>query len=319
MNERRESRDEGVNALRTRMDADARFRRVVSGYDPSEVRAYVEQVKRVLAQQTIAAKQEQESLIFEMNSAKSEIQARNYAITTLKETLAQQEAQLTAANSQIGALVQSVRSLKETIAERDAQLASANLRITTLVQSVKAGAADREELIRIREAAEKARAAAERVQLLEKEAQQLRGALSQAGKKMETWKTERARYMDDNTRLRQELDYLQNMPVVPTQAPDFGWNNPGQTAYVRQAQPMQPVQSFQQVQQEPPQSENKQELFSQIIDKLADTFAEAYALINQLRASGEPSRDAAPQRTNPPRMQVLRPEGSYMDYIGSKK
>ncbi|NLI55311.1 MAG: DivIVA domain-containing protein [Clostridiales bacterium] len=303
MDDTREVAD--VEALRTRTDADARFRRVFSGYDPNEVRAYVEQVKRVLAQQIIATKQEQESLIFELNSAKSEIQARNYAITSLKETLSQQEAQLNAANTQIGSLVQSVRTLKESLAEREAQLVAANTRITTLVQSAKAFQAERENIERIRAAAVKARAAAERVQVLEKEALQLRSALSQAGRSMESWRTERTRLMDENMHLRQELEYLRGMASPPAQDRDYGWNNPASYMPQRQAPP------------DLPQPENnKQTMLSQIVDKLANTFAEAYALVNQLRASEEPSHESAPQRSAQPRMQVLRPEGSYTDYIG---
>ena len=54
MSERNERREEGVEALRNRMDADARFHRVLSGYDPDEVRDFLEEMKRVLAQQAKA-------------------------------------------------------------------------------------------------------------------------------------------------------------------------------------------------------------------------------------------------------------------------
>ena len=63
MNESIERTEEGIDSLRNRMDADARFRRSLSGYDPQDVRAYVENVKRIFAQQSRAAKQEQEDLI----------------------------------------------------------------------------------------------------------------------------------------------------------------------------------------------------------------------------------------------------------------
>lgn len=35
-----------VQVLRSKMNADARFHRVLSGYDPEEVRAYVHEVRR---------------------------------------------------------------------------------------------------------------------------------------------------------------------------------------------------------------------------------------------------------------------------------
>ena len=72
MSERIERTEEGIDSLRNRMDADARFRRSLSGYDPQDVRAYVENVKRIFAQQSRAAKQEQEDLIAQLDSAKSD-------------------------------------------------------------------------------------------------------------------------------------------------------------------------------------------------------------------------------------------------------
>ena len=66
MNERIERTEAGIDSLRSRMDADARFRRAMSGYDPRDVQAYVENVKRIFAQQTKAAKQEQDDLLAQL-------------------------------------------------------------------------------------------------------------------------------------------------------------------------------------------------------------------------------------------------------------
>ena len=109
MNEPIERSAEGIDSLRSRMDSDARFRRALSGYDPQDVRAYVENVKRIFAQQAKAAKLEQENLIAQLDSAKSEIQARNYGIKKFKELLVEREAQLNNANTRINALLQTVR------------------------------------------------------------------------------------------------------------------------------------------------------------------------------------------------------------------
>ena len=268
MNDRQDHREIGVDALRSRMDADARFRRVLSGYDPDEVRAYVEDIKRVFSQQAKAAKQEQESLLTELDSAKSEIQARNCAIKTLKETLAQREAQLTTAST----------------------------RIATLLQSVKRFEAEREGLERLRAAAATARVVSERAQMLEAETQQLRGTLSQAASLIESWKTERAQLIDENTRLRQEVEYLRGL--VKSVPPEQAAARPTAAA-VPQRLGLAP--------------RTEQDDSSHIADKLADAFAEAYTLVSQLKTSGEPPRTAQP------RMQVLRPDGTSTDYtIGGK-
>ena len=263
--DRQDPREIGVDALRSRMDADARFHRVLSGYDPEEVRAYVEEIKRVFSQQAKAAKQEQESLIASLDSAKSEIQARNCAIKTLKDTLAQREAQLTTAST----------------------------RIATLVQSVKRYEAERDGLDRLRAAAATARVASERAQSLEAETQQLRGTLSQAASLIESWKTERAQLIDENARLRQELEYLRGLikSAPPEQAA-------ARTAPAAAPQRFAPV----------PAPAPEQAVSSQIADKLADAFAEAYTLVSQLRTAGESPRTAQP------RMQVLRPDGTSTDY-----
>lgn len=57
MDERLDQSERGIDSLRSRMDADARFRRAISGYDPQDVRACVENVKRIFSQQAMAAKQ----------------------------------------------------------------------------------------------------------------------------------------------------------------------------------------------------------------------------------------------------------------------
>ena len=280
MSERADHREDGVESLRSRMDADARFRRVLSGYDPDEVRAYAEDVKRVFTQQARAAKHEQETLISELNAAKSEIQARNCAIKTLKETLAQRDSQLDAANARLTALIQSVRQLES----------------------------EREGFERIRAAAGAAHVSAERVQALEAEAKQLRQTLSQAARLIETWRAERAQLLDENAQLRQKLDSLhgsfqgmmpeQNnsrayaQPPAQTQTPAAPAREDGRYLPVK-GMPMQPAQ---------------------IADKLADTFAEAYALINQIRTAGEPAREPAQPKAAQPRMQVLRPNGTAQDY-----
>lgn len=262
MNDRQNQREIDVDALRSRMDADARFHRALSGYDPDEVRAYLEDIKRVFSQQAKAAKQEQESLIAELDSAKSEIQARNCAIKTLKETLAQCEARLTTAST----------------------------RIATLIQSVKRYEAEREGLERLRAAAATARVASERAQTLEAETQQLRGTLSQAASLIETWKTERAQLIDENARLRQEVEYLRGL--VKSAPPEQAAARPASAASQRFTAAPPPEQAGP----------------SQIADKLADAFAEAYALVSQLRTAAEPAR------ASQPRMQVLRPDGTSTDY-----
>ncbi len=281
MSERADHRDDGVESLRSRMDADARFRRVLSGYDPDEVRAYAEDVKRVFTQQAKAAKHEQETLISELNAAKSEIQARNCAIKTLKETLAQ----------------------------RDSQLGTANTRLTTLIQSVRQFESERESFESIRATAAAARVSAERVQALETEAKQFRQTLSQAARLIEAWKTERAQLLDENTQLRQKLDCLHGLfqGMMPEQNNSRAYAQPlpqaqTPTAPARDEGRHLPVKEMPQIQP------------AQIADKLADTFAEAYALINQIRTASEPAREPAQPKAAQPRMQVLRPNGTTQDY-----
>ena len=323
MSERIERTEEGIDSLRNRMDADARFRRSLSGYDPQDVRAYVENVKRIFAQQTKAAKQEQENLIAQLDSAKSEIQARNCGI----------------------------KKLKDLLVEREAQLNTANMRINTLLQTVKAHGAERDELERLRQEAASS-GNTERILSLEKETQQLRAAVAQASNLVNTWKAERERLMEENDRLRDEVYYLRSVsnkaamdydagnpyaanaqfqqtyeqPMRPSHAEVIAAENrfaaqslqqpvqqPVQPTY-QQVPPMQPVQQpmYQQPAQPVPQQTitTQQKEFSQVADKLATMFAEAYQLISQFKSNldAQPEPQPQPQRTAQPAMQILRPE-----------
>lgn len=295
MNETIERNAEGIDSLRSRMDADARFRRTLSGYDPQDVRAYVENVKRIFAQQTRAAKQEQEDLIAQLNSAKSEIVARNCGI----------------------------KKFKELLVEREAQLNSANTRINALLQTVKSHGAEREELERLRmELASNGNA--ERIQALEKETQQLRSAVAQASNLVNTWKTERERLMEENDRLNEEVYYLRSMVMNSPQGMDANRAYAQQSyaqAYEQQRsapayeQPQRPVraevitaenrftqQNSQQNTQQAVSSQQKE--FSQVADKLATMFAEAYQLISQFKSNLD-AQPAAQQQTSqqPPQPQ----------------
>lgn len=284
MSEYNERREDGVEALRSRMDADARFHRVLSGYDPDEVREYLENVKRVFSQQAKAARQEQESLISDLNAAKSEIHARNCAIKTIKDTLDQRESELTSMQARTVGLTQSIRSLE----------------------------AERAGIEQLRVAAASARVAAERAQALEKEVQQLRSTLSQAANVIESWKAERTQLLDENARLRAEIESLRIKGVSAGQAYEPSRTSPApawQTGAERQTNESASVMS----------RETEGQIPSQIADKLADTFAEAYALVNQLRTGTEPPRGAPQQRSAPSRVQVLRPDGTIADYSISGK
>ena len=322
MSEHIERTEEGIDSLRNRMDADARFRRSLSGYDPQDVRAYVENVKRIFAQQTRAAKQEQEDLIAQLDSTKSEIQARNCGI----------------------------KKLKDLLVEREAQLNTANLRINTLLQTVKAHGAERDELERLRQEAAGS-GNAERILSLEKETQQLRAAVAQASNLVNTWKAERERLMEENDRLREEVYYLRsvsNKAAMDYDAHPYAENTQFQQAYeqpvraphadviaaenrfaaqslqqpVQPTYPQQPVQptyqqqpmqpTYQQPVQPVPQQTVtvQQKEFSQVADKLATMFAEAYQLISQFKSNldAQPEPQAQPQRPAQPAMQILRPE-----------
>lgn len=314
MNERIERTEAGIDSLRSRMDADARFRRTMSGYDPRDVQAYVENVKRVFAQQTKAAKQEQDDLLTQLDSAKSEIQARNCAI----------------------------KKLKDLLYERETQLNTASTRINTLLQSVKAHGAERDELERLREEVAGS-GSMERVRALEKETHQLRAAVAQASNLVNTWRAERERLIEETDRLREEVYYLRSVTMKPLQDQDAGYGfeqnsevfeqtiRPMRSEVITaenrfvqqptpplhqpmQQQPMQPPvqqppiqQPMQPAQQQPNQSaaSAQQKEFMQVADKLATMFAEAYQLISQFKngAAAQPE----PQR-QPPQMQILRPD-----------
>ena len=305
MNERIERTEAGIDSLRSRMDADARFRRAMSGYDPRDVQAYVENVKRIFAQQTKAAKQEQDDLLAQLDSAKSEIQARNCAI----------------------------KKLKDLLYERETQLNTANTRINTLLQSVKAHGAEREELERLREEVEGS-GNAERIRALEKETQQLRAAVAQASNLVNTWKAERERLIEENDRLREEVYYLRAVTAKPAeQEPVFGYEQmlPGyeqppravrpevksaENRFVQQPPqpPLQPIQQpqmqqpIQQPQMQQPMQNTvtpQQKEFAQVADKLATMFAEAYQLISQFK--NNLGAQPEPPRQQPP-MQILRPD-----------
>lgn len=286
MSEQIERTEDGIDSLRCRMDADARFRRAISGYDPYEVRAYVENVKRIFAQQAKASKQEQETLIAQLESARSEIQARNYAIKKLKDILVQ----------------------------REAQLSSANTRINTLLQSVKKHDAEREELDRLRAAASEPDLSREQLQELQNEAQRLRAALKQSAEVLESWKTERTRLIEDNERLKQELYYQRSMQARP--APEYDYARPYAPANmpVRQQYADAYTAETRGMQQPMPPSRD----FSVVADKLASMFADAYLLISQFRNSDAQPEQPAP-RPAQPYMQILRPDSGNPDNPFNKK
>lgn len=313
MSERIERTEEGIDSLRNRMDADARFRRSLSGYDPQDVRAYVENVKRIFAQQSRAAKQEQEDLIAQLDSAKSEIQARNCGI----------------------------KKLKDLLVERETQLNTANMRINTLLQTVKAHGAERDELERLRQEAASS-GNTERILSLEKETQQLRAAVAQASNLVNTWKAERERLMEENDRLREEVYYLRsvsNKTAMEYEAHPYAANAQFQQGYdqpmrvprpdviaaenrfaaqtlQQNVQPAQPTyqqptqQTYQQQAQPAPQqtATMQQKEFSQVADKLATMFAEAYQLISQFKSNLDAQPESQAQRQTQPAMQILRPE-----------
>ena len=271
MSEQTERIENDIDSLRCRMDADARFRRAISGYDPYEVRAYVENVKRIFAQQAKASKQEQETLIAQLESARSEIQARNYAIKKLKDLLIQREAQLSTANS----------------------------RINTLLESVKKHDAEREELERLRTAAESSDLTYERFTALQNETQQLRAALAKTSEALESWKAERGRLMGENERLKQEMYYQRS--AAPRPVPEYDGR--------MYAASLPPRQMY-------AESAPAPRDFSQVADKLASMFADAYLLISQFR-NAEAQQDAP--RTGQPYMQILRPDSGFPDNPLNKK
>ncbi len=314
MNETIERNDEGIDSLRSRMDADARFRRALSGYDPQDVRAYVENVKRIFSQQTRAAKQEQEDLIAQLEAAKSEILARNCGI----------------------------KKMKDILVERETQLNTANARINTLLQAVKKHVPEREELEYLRQQLADG-GMNERIQSLESETQQLRATVTQASKLIETWKAERERILEENNQLRQEVQYLRDSAAKAAQQQDYN------RMYAAPFAPPTPVEApVRQPYADPyaaearyaQQAPNVQQVeFSQTIDKLATMFAEAYRLVSQLKTNvavqpvfqPEPQPQSQPQfqpqsqpqsqpqRTSQPFMQILRPEGTNAENLFTRK
>jgi hypothetical protein len=308
MSERTERNEQGIDSLRSQMDADARFHRALSGYDPQDVRRYVENVKRIFAQQTKAAKQEHEYLIIQLDAAKSEIQARNYGI----------------------------KKLKDLLVDRETQLNAANTRISALLQAVKNHSAERDELERLRlELAEGGNA--ERIRALEAETQKLRASVAQASNLVVAWKAERERLMAENDRLREEVYYLRAVTTRP--AVDASVMRPFETqsAYattferppiqqpmqqpMRQSvqQPMQPPmqQPMQQTTQQAAFAQQKE--FSQVADKLATMFAEAYQLISQFKSKLDAQPDFQQQRPMQPAMQILRPDTASGDAYYPRK
>ena len=287
--------EKGIDSLRSQMDADARFRRALSGYDPHDVRMYVENVKRVFAQQAKAAKQEQEYLIIQLDAAKSEIEARNCGL----------------------------KKLKDLLIERETQLNAANTRINALLNTVKGHRAEREELERLRQEAA-GEGNAERIRALETETQKLRASVAQATNLVVTWKAERERLMEENDRLREEVYYLRAIGMRP--ATDAGEMRPlehgvyaaaYEKPYVQQPQ-RQPAQQ-QPAQPHPQQTGfSQQKEFSQVADKLATMFAEAYQLISQFKSSIDAQPELS-QRPAQPAMQILRPDASNADAYYPRK
>lgn len=303
MNERTERNEEGIESLRSQMDADARFRRALSGYDPRDVRVYVENVKRIFAQQTKAAKQEQEHLIIQLDAAKSEIQARNYGI----------------------------KKLKDLLIERETQFNAANARISALLQAVKNHSAERDELERLRlEVAGGGNA--ERIRALETETQKLRASVAQASNLVATWKAERERLMEENDRLREEVYYFR--AVGTRSAADANMMRPFETSgtYAAAFEPPPMQQPVQQPMQQPVQQPVRQPVqqpvqlnafvqqkeFSQVADKLATMFAEAYQLISQFKSNIDAQPDFQ-QRPGQPAMQILRPDAASADAYYPRK
>jgi len=293
MNDRFEREEEGIDSLRSRMDADARFRRSLSGYDPQDVRNYVDNVKRIFAQQAMAAKREQEDLILQLDSAKSEIQAKNYGI----------------------------RKMKELLIERETQLNTANTRINALAQAVKKHIPEREELEYLRQQAGGADVS-ERIRTLEAETRQLRASMAQASKMMESWKVERGQILEENGRLRREVQLLRAHANAYAQPPE------GYRSYTAPSAPVNPPEPpVRQTYAEPsvPHAANAQQAeFSQTIDKLAMMFAEAYRLVSQLKTSTPEPPETEPESKQPsrpaqPYMQILRPEGTTTDNLHNRK
>lgn len=297
MNGEMEHRNETMNALRGRMDADARFHRVMRGYDPDEVQDYLEELKKVFDQQAKAAKREQEKLIASMSAAKSEIEARNCA----------------------------VRSLSEKVTQREMELSEAAKRITTLVQYVKKYEAEREDVLRMRSGIEQLRAAAQRTQTLEEENKQLRTALEKSSSAGESWRQEResltadceqmkkesSRLRAENARLLAERDEARSfayMAAMDSRARDDGAKQTDRTDRTdRDGVRTERTDGYAYA-STPPAPTAQAALPVQAAGRLADIFAEAYEIVNKLR--GEPDDRSDASQRSVPRMHVVRPDGS---------
>jgi len=188
------------------------------------------------------------------------------------------------------------------------------------VQTVKSHGAEREELERLRQEAS-SNGNAERILQLEKETQQLRAAVAQASNLVNTWKAERERLMEENDRLREEVYYMRAVAMKPAQNPEPNRAYPAQPgypgAYEQSARPRADVitaesrfgqPAAQQPAQQPaqPAVNSQQKEFSQVADKLATMFAEAYQLISQFKSNLDAQPE--PQRAGQPAMQILRPD-----------
>ena len=237
----------------------------------------------------MAAKQEQEYLIAQLESAKSELQARNCGI----------------------------KKLKDLLMDRETQLNSANARVNTLLQSIKAHSVEREELEHLRQEIA-TNGSSERLQTLERETQQQRAAVAQATGLVETWKAERERLLVENEHLRQEVNYLRSIAMKPVPEPQPMYTpNP---APVRQPYPdIIPAENRFAPPPQQPVASQQQKDFAQIADKLANMFAEAYQLVSQFRTAQEPQPEPQPQRPAQPHMQILRPEGTNADSFYTRK
>ena len=288
MNGEMEHRSESMNTLRSRMDADARFHRVVRGYDPEEVQDYLEQLKNVFDQQVKAGKREQEALIAALGAAKSEIEARNCA----------------------------VKSLSDKVTQREKELSDAAKRITTLVQYVKKYEAEREDVLRAKSGLEQLRAQVQRVQPLEEENRRLRAALTKASAAGEGWRHEREGITEENERMQSELSRLRaenaRLAAERDEARSFAYmaamESRGESARTEPRAGRTESYPYAQTPPAPAPAPPAAALPVQAAGRLADIFAEAYEIVNQLRGESEPRSD--PAQRNAPRMHVVRPDGT---------
>ena len=299
MKEYRDGNESTIDSLRSQMDADARFRRAIGGYHPKDVYSYVVNVKRIFAQQVTASKQEQEHLIAQLETAKSEIQARNFAVTRLKGLLAEREQQIKTARARIDSLFQFVKKQHE---------------------------AEREELERLRLQVQDS-GVPERIQALQQETKHLRAAAAQVLELVEGWKAERERLLDENGRLRREAEYLRTYAARSAPKEDEYGFAAAQSAYHAEAdfQPEpQRADTGAANHKAAAQPEHAEwDGFLHMIDQLAVTIAEVVRLAGEQRPGAQPQREAPqepqPQRPLPPFMQILRPEGANSDSAFTRK